>query len=1667
MRYKNLFLLLFNFFLNFIFTAPIISTNINVTYWEAWNNLNLRLDAIPVCYDFLIYSFGIPNSENDGTVILSDPINDLAAQISTAHGKGQKVLLSIGGATGHFIIDNDTKKQNFINSIKNLITTYSFDGIDLDIEGATVWSSVTMNNIGSAMLSILNDPIYSNIYLTAAPEWIFLTSPYAGMGYYNLFKNLSSTKNLSDGISKFSFIAPQLYNQGPANTINGVSPQNGDGSSNMYNFTIAAVSAFTGNTAGYMYIPSNQFVVGLPASPLASNGQLSGAIYYVPINQLTNLWNAFSVKPKGYMNWDSYFDAIVNNFGFGENAYNAINTVGLKNLKSTLNNANVTYWEAWKNYSLRLDAIPDYYNVIMYSFGIPNGANDGTVVLSDEIIDLAAQISTAHGKGQKVLLSIGGATGHFIIDDDTKKQNFINSIKNLITTYSFDGIDLDIEGSTVWSSVTMNNIGSAMLSVLNDPIYSNIYLTAAPEWVYLTSPYASMGYYNLFKNLSSNNDLNDGISKFTFIAPQLYNQGAANTINGVSPENGDGSSNMYNFTIAAVNAFTGNTSGYIYIPSNKFLIGLPASPLASNGLESGAIYYIPINQLPTLWNALTVKPNGFMNWDSYFDYSVNNFGFGQNAYTAINGTSPIDPNPPAPENPTTGLFSTPNPTKPNWINTTYCDVSQSPSLLANIPASYNVICVAFIVDAQDSNNPGTVTLYNPPLDLASQIQTAKGKGQVVLVSIGGNTSNAQFSIDTEEKRLNFENSLRNILTTYNFDGVDLDFEIFVSGGASIPTMTNIGISLKNIMKDVAFSGKWLTLAAEFPYLMNAYSAGGYYALLKALSDYNNAQDGIYRFTYIWPQFYNQGGTQIGGKSPTVDGMYSFIQSVNSVFTTQNNGETLYIPSDSFVIGLPSTPLASTGLLQGSIYYICYDQIQNLWDSFLSKPSGFMSWSSNWDSISESGPDCSGGSSNPIPNWSFGNSVYAAIGNITPPTPPIPFLNYANAINWITDSTELTSSIISNTANNIYNIVNVCFIESNSDNLTPKAPLNITNTDILNLRNSGIKVFVSIDSANVNFSNLNPSNISTFESALKTILLNYDGLDLNVKNIIQINQSFINGIINVIDDIRRNNNANFYFSISPYYLCLASNSIIFNNSEVLDLITSLISRTNYLAIQFYGNNSGDAEYKGMGKFINEVLSGIYLGSGYLQIPLSKCVLGIPATINSLNYPSYCVLAPDKNNIYNLAGDNYQTIYDSWNTIINIDEKPMGFSIDDIDKDYKSVTGSSINSIGHNQYATGKTCMNLIASDILNTSLINSFPINLPTDNLNMTYWLASGPNSGDNNTITTKYINIDDISNCYDAVIFGYIVNETDFVTAKIIDLYSTQSGGVTDNDLKRRIKKIQASGRPVFVSIGGPAVFKIRDNNDKINFQNSLQSLITDWGFNGIDISLEGLSLNYNAGGSDMLLFADAISQVVLNNNLYLMVSPEWKYLHKQYSEILFTNSFYIPFINRLKNNNISNILYAPKAFNFNTNISMCSYPNINNLTNPPLLNANSQMGDFLKDEFLALTEFENDSFWLYYQIPADKFLLNIPVAYASANNEAFILKSDTSTSISTPSQTLGYAYSKCIENGTKPLGFIGWAADWDYLKQFNNNHGTLDYCKTICYLLNKVLTPTYIDIIN
>lgn len=192
-------------------------------YWVNWFPV-YRLKDLPTAYN-LIYLFqavpvgGAPGSTGGVTYTAPSgaPGTNLNADMAICRARGQKILLTIGGAGAQLTLNTQARADVFIASIKSINvqfggsgTTLAFDGIDWDnFEGANISGQATWMTYAGAQLKAYYGA--SNFLITSPPaSFEFTTSGQAGTD-----RLLLATLYAGGALDMLS---PQFYDPSDLNT---------------------------------------------------------------------------------------------------------------------------------------------------------------------------------------------------------------------------------------------------------------------------------------------------------------------------------------------------------------------------------------------------------------------------------------------------------------------------------------------------------------------------------------------------------------------------------------------------------------------------------------------------------------------------------------------------------------------------------------------------------------------------------------------------------------------------------------------------------------------------------------------------------------------------------------------------------------------------------------------------------------------------------------------------------------------------------------------------------------------------------------------------------------------------------------------------------------------------------------------------------------------------------------------------------------------------------------------------------------------------------------------------------------------------------------------------------------------------------------------------------
>lgn len=193
-------------------------------YWQNWNSsdsINLKLKDVPKDYDIVAISFGYTKTGSEKGIVdfeldstLSSNLGgysdtDLKNDIKTLQMRGQKVILSIGGAGNTILVDDSTSVNNFVDSTYSLIDSYGFDGIDINFE-----EGVSPGYLSDAILEI-SDLVGEDFVLTMAPQTVDFKVNSSGVVSGNYYELATELKSIITTVNM------QMYNSGTQYGLDG------------------------------------------------------------------------------------------------------------------------------------------------------------------------------------------------------------------------------------------------------------------------------------------------------------------------------------------------------------------------------------------------------------------------------------------------------------------------------------------------------------------------------------------------------------------------------------------------------------------------------------------------------------------------------------------------------------------------------------------------------------------------------------------------------------------------------------------------------------------------------------------------------------------------------------------------------------------------------------------------------------------------------------------------------------------------------------------------------------------------------------------------------------------------------------------------------------------------------------------------------------------------------------------------------------------------------------------------------------------------------------------------------------------------------------------------------------------------------------------------------
>ena len=305
-----------------------------VGYWHNWNDANapyLQLPQIDSRYTVIEIAFATPAPGTHASMQFSPSgttQTSFITDLQILQSQGKKVLISIGGATDPVSLLDTNDRNTFVSTMLDILNTYNFDGIDIDLEGSSLSTSGgTISNPTDPQIVLLIEAIRAimldyqihhgkRLMLTMAPETAFVQGGMSAFGgIWGAY--LPVIEALKDSIE---ILQVQLYNSGSMFGLDGNIYTQGTADF-IVAMTEAVIRGFNTSGGTFSGIPSNHVAIGLPACPSAAGGgYVSPAVVQSAVNYLrgtgpqagnyTLQQNGGYPDLRGMMTWSINWDAV-------------------------------------------------------------------------------------------------------------------------------------------------------------------------------------------------------------------------------------------------------------------------------------------------------------------------------------------------------------------------------------------------------------------------------------------------------------------------------------------------------------------------------------------------------------------------------------------------------------------------------------------------------------------------------------------------------------------------------------------------------------------------------------------------------------------------------------------------------------------------------------------------------------------------------------------------------------------------------------------------------------------------------------------------------------------------------------------------------------------------------------------------------------------------------------------------------------------------------------------------------------------------------------------------------------------------------------------------------------------------------------------------------------
>ncbi len=249
---------------------------------------------------------------------------DFIQGVQLLKARGQKVLISIGGANTQIQLNTIEQRDNFVSSISDIINLYGFDGMDIDLEGGSLslgpndtitnpQTPAVINMIDA--VRIIKSSFGPGLVLTMAPETAYAQGGFSTFsGIWGAYLPLIHALR-----TDLTVLHVQHYNTGSMFGADGViyEPATVDFHVALADMMITGFPAAGDPDNFFPGLRADQVAIGLPASAgAAGSGQTSIAEVQQALDCLLNTTNCDTYLPaqahtefRGLMTWSINWDS--------------------------------------------------------------------------------------------------------------------------------------------------------------------------------------------------------------------------------------------------------------------------------------------------------------------------------------------------------------------------------------------------------------------------------------------------------------------------------------------------------------------------------------------------------------------------------------------------------------------------------------------------------------------------------------------------------------------------------------------------------------------------------------------------------------------------------------------------------------------------------------------------------------------------------------------------------------------------------------------------------------------------------------------------------------------------------------------------------------------------------------------------------------------------------------------------------------------------------------------------------------------------------------------------------------------------------------------------------------------------------------------------------------